>query len=44
MRILQAILASTAATMSMVGCAHQKTGIAAVADAMGATNLNSIRT
>src|SRR5213594_1010818 len=40
--MLRGIIAGIAITMSIVGCTQQRTGIAAVADAMGATNLNSI--
>src|SRR5438093_1141363 len=40
--MLRGIIAGIAIAMSIVGCAQQRTGIAAVADAMGATNLNSI--
>src|SRR6266852_5124476 len=42
MRMLKTAIAAFAALMSISGCTHQKTGLAAVADAMGATNLNSI--
>ncbi len=40
--MLRGIIAGIAITMSILGCTQQRTGIAAVADAMGATNLNSI--
>src|ERR1700704_1450292 len=42
MRMLKGAIAAIAALMSISGCTQQKTGIAAVADAMGATSLNSI--
>jgi hypothetical protein len=42
MQIFRGILAGIAFTTSILGCTQQRTGIAAVADAMGATNLNSI--
>src|SRR5438094_4767209 len=40
--MLRGIIAGIAIPMSIVGCGQQRTGIAAVADAMGAANLNSI--
>lgn len=43
MRMLWVVVAGIAVVMSISGCAQQKTGIAAAADAMGATNLNSIQ-
>src|SRR5436190_8921065 len=42
MRMFGRLIAVIALTVSLVGCMQQKTGVAAVADAMGATNLNSI--
>ena len=42
MRMLKAAIVGMAVAISILSCAQQKTGIAAVADAMGATNLNSI--
>jgi glyoxylase-like metal-dependent hydrolase (beta-lactamase superfamily II) len=42
MRMLKAAIVGLALAISISSCAQQKTGIAAVADAMGATNLNSI--
>ena len=42
MRMFKGAIAAIAALMSIAGCTPQKTGIAAVADAMGATTLNSI--
>src|SRR5258706_3372670 len=42
MRVLGAAIVGMAVAMSILSCAQQKTGLAAVADAMGATNLNSI--
>ena len=42
MRMLWVGVAGMAALMSISGCTEQKTGLAAVADAMGATNLNTI--
>jgi glyoxylase-like metal-dependent hydrolase (beta-lactamase superfamily II) len=41
-RVLIAGLVVLAVTIWIAGCAEQRTGIAAVADAMGATSLNSI--
>src|SRR5690349_10829430 len=41
MRMLEALIAGLILGASIAGCA-QGTGVAAVADAMGATNLNSI--
>ena len=42
MRLLKTVLVGLTVALSIGACAQQKTGIAAVADAMGATNLNSI--
>jgi glyoxylase-like metal-dependent hydrolase (beta-lactamase superfamily II) len=42
MRMLKGAIAGLAIAMSISGCTQQKTGIEAVADAMGATTLNSI--
>jgi glyoxylase-like metal-dependent hydrolase (beta-lactamase superfamily II) len=42
MRMLRTAIVGMAVMLSISSCAQQKTGIAAVADAMGATNLNSI--
>src|SRR5258706_11739803 len=42
MRMLKGAIAAIAVAMSIAGCTQQKTGIEAAADAMGATNLNSI--
>jgi hypothetical protein len=42
MRMFKGAIAAIAALMSIAGCTPQKTGIAAVADAMGAMTLNSI--
>src|SRR6185369_1218095 len=42
MRILWTALAGLAIAATLSGCTEQKTGLAAVSDAMGATNLNSI--
>src|SRR5258708_17197432 len=42
MRMLKTVLVGLTVALSIGACAQQKTGIAAVADAMGATNLNSI--
>src|ERR1700720_1457535 len=42
MRMLKAAIVGMAVAISILSCAQQKTGIAAVADAMGAANLNSI--
>jgi hypothetical protein len=42
MRLVGGLIAIIAITVSIVGCIPQKNGMAAVADAMGATNLNSI--
>src|SRR5258708_37040786 len=42
MRMLKGAIAAIAALMSIAGCTQQKTGIEAVADAMGATTLSSI--
>ncbi len=41
MRMLEALIAGLVLTVSIAGCAD-RTGIAAVADAMGATNPNSM--
>ena len=42
MRMLWVVVV-IAVAMSIAGCTQQRTGLAAVADAMGATNLNSIK-
>src|SRR5258707_13115460 len=42
MRMLWVGFAGLAVAASISACTEQKTGLAAVADAMGATNLNSI--
>jgi len=42
MRMLRVVVAGMAVALSIAACAEQKTGIEAAADAMGATNLNSI--
>jgi len=42
MRMLKTVLLGLSATLAIGACSQQKTGLAAVADAMGATNLNSI--
>src|SRR5258706_7242615 len=42
MRVLGAAIVGMAVAMSILSCAQQKTGLAAVADAMGAATLNWI--
>src|SRR2546428_1849231 len=42
MRMMRGVIAGIAVTMSIAGCTQQGTGIASVADAMGAANLTSI--
>src|SRR5262245_57425355 len=43
MRIFSVLLIGIAVVTLVAGCAGQRSGVAAVADAMGATNLNSIQ-
>ena len=43
MRTILLAVAAVALVMSVSGCAQQRTGVQAAADAMGATTLNSIQ-
>ena len=42
MRMLKGVIVGIAVTMSIAGCTQQRTGMASIAGAMGAANLNSI--